>query len=319
MTLTSESTNATASGTDTVCSSTAVRSLLERLAIETEKRIHQADRLGMRYGETTITDYNLLEIRLANLPSIRVFHVPPLRERDFGYDWEWWIRVGNGPWTVLFVQAKKLNPKKGTYDSLAHKVPGTKQLQIDLLWQHAKQLGGIPLYSFYNGPRPPVVAWNCEASRDDQQFGCSITPLHIVRSFIKSGRRRASVGGRKHTDFEHLHENDRAVPWRCVVCASRTGGERTLFTSLMNPGIELRDYPELPYYLQQVINTDREYVRVHEYPRSSVMFPRHVAVISIEPPTVTPAQLPAPRIGELPSLLETAAAINKKNKAKVLV
>jgi hypothetical protein len=315
-----DSSQETAADAGSRCAATDARALLERLAVETEARIDQAHRLGMRYGETTITDRNLLEVRVANLPNIRVFHVPPLKERDFGYDWEWWIRVATGPWTVLFVQAKKLNPNAGRYDSLAHKVPGTKQLQVDLLWQHAKQLGGIPLYSFYNGPRPPVAAWNCAASRDEQQFGCSIVPLHIIRGFISSGRKRASMHGRRRTDFEYLHENDRAVPWRCIVCASQVGSKGTPFASLMNPGIELRAYPELPYYVQSALNNEREYVPLQEYPSSAVMFPRHIAVISLEPPTtVAPPQLPAPRAGDLPSSLEIAAAIAKKNRARVLV
>src|SRR5256885_95810 len=109
MTLISESINTTASDAVTACRSTPARALLEHLAVETETRIQETSQFQMRYGETTITDNNLLVIRRANLPNIRVFHVPPLRERDFGYDWEWWIRVGNGPWTVMFVQAKKLN------------------------------------------------------------------------------------------------------------------------------------------------------------------------------------------------------------------
>jgi hypothetical protein len=191
-----------------------------------------------------------------------------------------------------------------------------KQRQIDLLWQHAKNFGGIPLYSFYNGPRPSVAAWNCAAHRDDQQFGCSIVPHHIVAGFIILGRPRRA-GGRKRTDFEYLHENDRAGPWRCVVCPSRTGREFAWLESLTNPDIELRGYAELPYYVQQVINTDREYVRIDEYPQSAVMFPRHVAVVSIEPPTmVTPSQLPAPRVGELSSLLEQASIA--KHRRKVL-
>ena len=108
MPLTSGSTNITPSGT--VCGATAGRALLERLAVETEQRLHQANQLGMRYGETTITDYNLLELRLANLPNIRVFHVPPIREREFGYDWEWWIRLGSLPWTVPVSPSEEAKP-----------------------------------------------------------------------------------------------------------------------------------------------------------------------------------------------------------------
>jgi hypothetical protein len=308
---------ATSSGT-TVCASTPARALLERLAVETERRIHHAAQLDMRYGETTITDYNLLEIRLANLPNIRVFHVPPLREPELGYDWEWWLRIGNMPWIVLFIQAKKLSPMRGTYDSLAHKVRGTKQRQIDLLWQHAMSFGGLPLYSFYNGPRPSVGFWNCASHRDEHQFGCSIVPLHIVRNFVSSGRRAASGGGLKRTDFEYLHDNDRALPWRCLVCSSRMDGSQTRswLSSLMDPGIELRSYDELPHYVQQVINTGDGMVNIEEYPPSAVMFPRHIAVISIEPPTTATPSLPAPQSDEL-SASALSAAINRTKK-KVL-
>lgn len=304
----------------TACAATAARELLEGLAVETESLIDDAHKLEMRYGETSITDHNLLKIRRANLANIRVFHVPQPKERDFGYDWEWWLRVGARPWTVLFVQAKKLNPKSGRYDSLNHRVRGTNKLQIELLWDHASQFGGIPLYSFYNGPRPSVDTWNCDLHRDDHQFGCSLVPLHIVRAFIKSGRRQRSPHTDKHLDFERLHDNDRAIPWRCIVCASRVSRDRTAFASLLNPGIELRNYEELPFYLQQVINTEREYVLIREYPQSVPMFPRHIAVISIEPPTtVVPPQLPAPVIDNLPALPEMLAEAKKRTRAKVLV
>jgi hypothetical protein len=307
-------------GTGASCAGSAARALLERLAVETESLIDDAHKLEMRYGETSITDRNLLEIRRANFTNIRVFHVPQPKERDFGYDWEWWLRVGGGPWTVFFLQAKKLNPKTGRYDSLSHRVRGTDKLQIDLLWDHAHQFGGIPLYSFYNGPRASINTWNCDLGRDDHQFGCSVVPLHLVRTFISSGRRQRSQHTGKHSDFERLHENDRAIPWRCMVCASRVDGDRRALASLLNPGIEVRNYEELPFYLQQVINTEREYVLIREYPQSAPMFPRHIAVISIEPPTtVVPPQLPAPEIDNLPTLSEMLAEAKRRNRAKVLV
>jgi hypothetical protein len=292
--------------------------LFERLAVETETDIREAYQFGMPFGETTITDRNLLEIRRANLRNIRVLHVQPRREREFGYDWEWWVRVGQKPWIVMFLQAKKLNPRKGKYDALAHRISKSGKLQIDLLWQHAKELGGIPLYAFYNGPRPSVEAWNCRSTPDDQQFGCSIVPLHIVRTFMRSRRRRPKV-----TDFENLHENNQAVPWRCIVCASQLGAAgvdeapMSLLASLANPAIDVREYSELPFYLQQVINTEDERVRILEYPESALMFPRHIAVILVEPPTgVAPLLLPAPQSGDLPSLLDIGGA---KQKSKVIL
>jgi len=287
------------------CVSTAARAVLERLAIETELRLEQAHRLRMPYGETTITDHNLLEIGLAALPDVVVRHVPPLGESKFGYDWEWWVRIGSQPWVGMFLQAKKLHSGKEKYRRLTHKVKGTNEAQVDLLWRHAKSFGGIPLYNLYNGPRSPIAAWNCGETRDDRQLGCSIVPLHLVKSFINFRRPRASKGTKPSSDFQRLHENEIAIPWRCVVCASRISADQGFFASLADPRIELRGYPELPFYVQQLINNERSDAQLQEYPGTTGMFPRRIAVISIEPPiAVAPLALPAPNGDNLGSLMD---------------
>jgi hypothetical protein len=311
---------ATAAGATTAspqsCGMSIARALFEQLAVQTESKIARAHQLHMRYGETTITDHNLLAISEANLPNVRVMHVPPNDERDRGYDWEWWIRFGSGSWTVIFAQGKKLHPGSFRYEALSHVVKGTRRRQIDLLREHARQFGGIPLYCFYNGPRPIVTEWNCHLSRDEQQFGCSVVPLHLVNTFLSRRRSRKAAKHSSKTHFEYLHENAYAIPWRCVLCASPLPEARPPWKTLADPTIEPRTYDDLPYYVRRAIEERHEYVPLQEYPRTE-MYPRHIAVIEIEEPNPAVPVLPPSSDDDLLTSLAAAQIEAMKRKRQL--
>lgn len=183
-------------------------SLLEDLAEDTWERVRDGFSLGVRQGETTITDILLLELKRANLPGLIVKKTPPTNEPAFGTDWEWWIGSDQSGWMRFAVQAKKLYLDKRTYSALGHKLNG--QLQIDALKQYAHAVGAVPLYCLYNycGWTPLHNYWHCTQPLDAPQLGCTVTSLPVARQAVHTRGARS---------FESVHLAPATIPWRCLV------------------------------------------------------------------------------------------------------
>lgn len=187
-------------------------SVFEELATATWHRLLLSIQFLCSQGETTITDNNLLEIKRARIPGLRVYKAKGSDESEKGFDWEWWIRrrpPGRGFWRYS-VQAKKLDLKTCRYASLRHLVRDT--FQIDILESWAGEKNSIPLYCFYNHLSESSVLkkhWQCTLPLDCPQLGCTVAPLHEVR------HAHDSWGGKT---FEALHGNTSALPWRCLFC-----------------------------------------------------------------------------------------------------
>jgi hypothetical protein len=82
--------------------------LLEELARNTWHRIVDGHRLRIRQGETTITDYLLLEIERANSPRIKSIKTSIRKEANQGTDWEWWVGSSSEGWIQYAIQAKRV-------------------------------------------------------------------------------------------------------------------------------------------------------------------------------------------------------------------
>jgi hypothetical protein len=141
--------------------------VLEALAVDTWERLRDSQSLEIRFGEETITDLLLLDLKRKNPARTRVIQTPKPKEKDQGTDWEWWIGSPRVPWLRFAVQAKKLNLKSSRYDGLKHQVGSA--LQIDLLEKYAARNRAIPLYCFYNHRHPPATkkAWRCGQPFDE--------------------------------------------------------------------------------------------------------------------------------------------------------
>ena len=87
-----------------------LRTVLETLAHDTWDRLRDARKLGIQFGEKTITDLLLLELKRLGKGEIHVVQTPKLLENASGTDWECWIGSNRGSWLRLAIQSERLNP-----------------------------------------------------------------------------------------------------------------------------------------------------------------------------------------------------------------
>jgi hypothetical protein len=191
--------------------------LFERLAAWIWTTIPSAANEGVSWGEQTLTEHLLLEIKCAKLPNVWIRQYPPdpmnagtkLREDVTGLDWEWWIGSDRRRWLRFAVQAKKLDLKSQRYEKLKHMV-GTVA-QHDILARYAEDNEAIPLYCLYNYVQnlDAGQGWQCCInSGRPEQLGCTLTPLIAVREALEKRGKRT---------FAYFHSQPSTIPWRCLV------------------------------------------------------------------------------------------------------
>lgn len=168
--------------------------LMDELSRQTWFNLTAARRLGMRMGEVTVTEVNLLAIaRLIDRTGLDVKLIATRSdEKITGTDFEIWIRLRSGRVLGFAVQAKIVYVYDGKYEynSLGHGNKNGKQL--DLLEAHAKTRGAQPVHVFFNGwdmsdpkaPRPP-------RGKPAELYGCAAVMTPVVR------RVRRKIGHRK--------------------------------------------------------------------------------------------------------------------------
>jgi hypothetical protein len=196
---------------------------LEDLADDTWERLRDSETLEVRFGEETVTDLVLLELKRSCVPGIAVLQTNKKAESTQGTDWEWWIGSNNTGWVRFAVQAKKLDLSSKRYDALGHKVSGRPQ--IDLLLKFAAKHQAIPLYCLFNfvSPVDTKESWHCCEGPVVSQLACTVTPAAIVRHAIDTRGCRT---------FEWIHSHPSTLPWRCLVKCPR-------FQNLFNPAASL--------------------------------------------------------------------------------
>ena len=181
----------------------------ERIASDTWRRLGQADLLGARLGEETLTDLLVLDmLPHRTMNAFSIYHPTRPQEALFGADLLLCIRYSDGSGRRLALQAKKLY-STGRYDALAHKdVSGT--LQIDKLDKFARWWGAVPAYLLYN----------------HMDWLSSGTPhWHCCRAYNPGAARlylgahlciRQAIQFRGCRTFPAIHAHPPARPWRCV-------------------------------------------------------------------------------------------------------
>src|SRR3954471_21114727 len=93
--------------TANVTASSEARRLFERLARDTWLRLQASILLNVSQGEETITDINLLEMKLSGIKGIKVWKCPKQEEPLLAIDWQWFIGNNAIGWRSYMVQAKK--------------------------------------------------------------------------------------------------------------------------------------------------------------------------------------------------------------------
>ncbi len=104
------------------------------------------DDVWVSYGEETITETNLLEIRRRHPEHVRVRTFPKQVEATNGADWEWHI-VGLKRTLRMRVQAKRL--QRNSVLKVKHTVRSSGKQQRDLLIAGAAAEGIKPVYCIY--------------------------------------------------------------------------------------------------------------------------------------------------------------------------
>ena len=128
-----------------------LHSLLE-LAHATSQNLGFAHRddVHVSYGEETITETNLMELRRRHPAIITLNTFGKKKEAKNGADWEWHI-IGRRRKFRMRVQAKRL--QKDDKLKIPHEVKSSGDQQIDLLIADAKKYRLKPVYCLYSAER----------------------------------------------------------------------------------------------------------------------------------------------------------------------
>jgi len=164
-----------------------------------------------RLHETTITDDLVFQIfnNLAYQDSdISLKHAE--NEKCNGNDIEIAMSIGRDQFLIFPIQAKRIYGKY-KYPRISHK------RQIDGLISYASDIGGIPLYLFYNYyPNYfyfPDQIWGNQITKE--QFGCTLVMAEYIKNNFANARKRNGSFCWRIPDFTSLHPA-KAFPWHLL-------------------------------------------------------------------------------------------------------
>jgi hypothetical protein len=155
---------------------------------------------GIFYGEETITESNLLEVRRRHHPLTELDAISKGRESRIGADWEWIVK-GRRYTLLMRVQAKRT--KKNGVLSVSHTVASTSADQMSLLIQKARP-DFRPVYCFYSEASDRSL-WKPSSTLQhgrEYEYGCLLADARAIRA-VNS---RSSI--KRIKDVEHV-----CFPW----------------------------------------------------------------------------------------------------------
>lgn len=178
-----------------------------RAACRTWRSIRRGDLHGLIPSEETITDVNLLDLRVRNPRSVEVYRMSKWQEgTKTGADWEWWIGGGHS-WVGMRIQAKLLRP--GRLSQLPKLMGYRRGQQLQRLLESAQRDGLFPIYCFYNAEQwfPWPSCHLCDPM--PATFGCAIVPApHPWAEWL----------GDHSLHWRSAALQLPALPWSCLVC-----------------------------------------------------------------------------------------------------
>lgn len=159
----------------------SLKKTLKRQTSWTWNRIKEAHLFGVRFGEETLTECNLLEIAKRHPREVATITFHRRAEYRTGADWEWWFIGRSGRAIGLRVQAKVVSPGTMTYDHLHYS--NTAGYQSDVLVREARAQGLIPLFCTYNfwPRRLRRRSWSkFPGLQQKREYGCSVMHPLVV-------------------------------------------------------------------------------------------------------------------------------------------
>jgi len=172
------------------------------------ERILVAHKNGFPFGEETITETILLDLKANHPDKLFIQPFSKRRERWNGADWEWWIGK-DGNWIGMRVKAKRVALPDEEFHELFYKSKSGPKRQIEYLIDAARADGLAPIYalyvhSFYEARLASQVR-HCDPNWHEpfHQYGCLVAHAQDVK-------RRASLKLSEIADF--------SFPWHLLVC-----------------------------------------------------------------------------------------------------
>ena len=178
----------------------------------TWNRLREASEIKIHLGEESLTDFNLLKIRLLHNREVFTSTFSKLAESREGADWEWWFLDKALNRALGFrVQAKVIG-MSGTFDHLYY--ANKKGLQVETLCERALKSKTIPiycLYSFFENTLSinPTITKSGLVSLED--YGCSIMDAFRVLDYA-----------RKHKPNKISDLFLDMIPWHLLFCSSQS-------------------------------------------------------------------------------------------------
>lgn len=177
---------------------------------------------GMPFGEESITDSVLLDLKIQNPNELKIFPFNKSQESKTGADWEWcFYDKRKSLFLPILVQAKLLDDKDAAYSHIDRMVGSTGVRQIDRLLETSRMRRIPAIFVFYNhlsdARQLPRV---CGSFDCDECWGCSIALASAIDRLLP------------RKDFEIIREY--SMPWVCLTCRGRASSSdlpsRTLDT-----------------------------------------------------------------------------------------
>jgi hypothetical protein len=193
-------------------------------AVYTWLRRGEAKAAGLPFGEETVTETILLDLKIAYPGDIVIIPFNKREEGKIGADWEWcFISHDEKLCLPMLVQAKVLNNTETGYDHVSRTIGNTGIRQIDRLIKIAAQRGMPAAYAFYNHlNHPSSIPQSCRSLNNGQSqseaWGISVADATDVRSLLP--------------DQSFAAIKDISHPLHCLLC---TGG-KTTFGPSGSPG-----------------------------------------------------------------------------------
>jgi hypothetical protein len=134
------------------------------------------------FGEETITEMNLLEIRRRHPDQVRIRTFTKAKESaETGADWDWHI-VGRRHTLKMRIQAKRVT-KKGSIAGLSKSARTSPMPQIDLLMHDASKHNMKPAYCFYSSEAQRTIWTAARLDGDGTAFetGCLLADAQVVK------------------------------------------------------------------------------------------------------------------------------------------
>ena len=185
-----------------------------RQAIWTWDSLRQARDASCQIGEESLTDFNLLRIRVRHPHEVFTHTFTKPQEAKTGADWEWWFTGPSRQWLGFRIQAKVIDLRTDTFNHLHYRTTAGAY-QSDVLVNNARASGPprIPVYCLYMN----VSNWRALRGASDcgsypvtaRSLGCMLVDARQIQKLQLSALAR---GVQDILPF--------ATPWHCLVCCN---------------------------------------------------------------------------------------------------